>query len=473
MGFETILFLVLGLTAIGSAAAMVYFKNTIHSALFLIINFGCVALLYLMLDAPFISMVQIAVYAGAIMVLFLFVIMLLGGEQTTDIDTGANPRRYSGSVTVLALAFVSMAGIMALLQLKLPDAPGAAPLLRVVHAAKVTEPVNITIAGAGLTEPVVIEAAEFSAVSDFMTLTAGDYTVTLTDASGTTLEQTVTLANDDVITAIAYGDAATGSLKLLTTPTDLSPTEADSARLQVVNLLADTTVLLVDLGRNESLDLTTRDVTDADGNLLDADGNIIADPNAEGAATPARETVPADNMLVENLAPEAVSAVLNETEGTKTLAFYTVAATATSVEYVPVVRLDAWAVPEGTTQLVIITPDYAATADEFGNYRPRVLDREQAALTVTALEQFGSPKDIGNQLFTAFLLPVNLVGFLLMVALIGVIVLTRPAGLAGERRSTINRRRKVSRPLVSVISQQTGRDVSEDLPRLQEPHNAE
>jgi hypothetical protein len=111
--------------------------------------------------------------------------------------------------------------------------------------------------------------------------------------------------------------------------------------------------------------------------------------------------------------------------------------------------------------------------DGAGIYRPRVLDREQSALTITALEQFGSPKDIGNYLFTSYLLPVNLVGFLLLVALIGVIVLTRPVVLSGDRRSTVNRRRKVSRPLVSVISQQTGQDVIVDVPRLQEPQNEE
>ena len=56
-------------------------QNAVHSALFLIINMGCIAFLFLLLDAPFLAMVQIAVYAGAIMVLFLFVIMLLGTEK--------------------------------------------------------------------------------------------------------------------------------------------------------------------------------------------------------------------------------------------------------------------------------------------------------------------------------------------------------------------------------------------------------
>jgi hypothetical protein len=61
------------------------------------------------------------------------------------------------------------------------------------------------------------------------------------------------------------------------------------------------------------------------------------------------------------------------------------------------------------------------------------------------------------------------VGFLLLVALVGVIVLTRPEILATTRRSSINRRRKVSRPLVNVISQQTGQDVVVDAPKLEDP----
>src|SRR5687768_11513005 len=120
MGFETILFLVLGGLAIASAAAMVYVKNTVHSALFLILNFGCVALLYLMLDAPFLSMVQITVYAGAIMVLFLFVIMLLGGAQTSDMTQGDGRFEWlPKAATALAVAFIAVPVGMALFQIRL------------------------------------------------------------------------------------------------------------------------------------------------------------------------------------------------------------------------------------------------------------------------------------------------------------------------------------------------------------------
>jgi len=78
---DLILFLGLAIVAIGSALGMLFGKNAIYSALNLIINFATVAIFYLLLGAPFLALAQITVYAGAIMVLFLFVIMLLGAEK--------------------------------------------------------------------------------------------------------------------------------------------------------------------------------------------------------------------------------------------------------------------------------------------------------------------------------------------------------------------------------------------------------
>jgi NADH-quinone oxidoreductase subunit J len=81
MSVDLILFLVLALVAIAAAIGMLLSQNAVYSALFLVINFATVAVFYLLLGAPFIAMAQITVYAGAIMVLFLFVIMLLGAEK--------------------------------------------------------------------------------------------------------------------------------------------------------------------------------------------------------------------------------------------------------------------------------------------------------------------------------------------------------------------------------------------------------
>jgi NADH-quinone oxidoreductase subunit J len=81
MTSELIVFLVLSLVAISAALGMVFSRNAVYSALFLVLNLVAVAVFYLLLGAPFIAMSQITVYAGAIMVLFLFVIMLLGVES--------------------------------------------------------------------------------------------------------------------------------------------------------------------------------------------------------------------------------------------------------------------------------------------------------------------------------------------------------------------------------------------------------
>jgi NADH-quinone oxidoreductase subunit J len=78
---EVIPFLILAAIAVIAALAMVTSRNAVHAALFLVINFGAIATFYVVLNAPFLAMVQVAVYAGAIMVLFLFVIMLLGAER--------------------------------------------------------------------------------------------------------------------------------------------------------------------------------------------------------------------------------------------------------------------------------------------------------------------------------------------------------------------------------------------------------
>jgi NADH-quinone oxidoreductase subunit J len=81
MTLDLIFFLVLSLIAVATALGMLLSRNAIYSALFLVLNFVTVAVFYLLLGAPFIAMAQVTVYAGAIMVLFLFVIMLLGAES--------------------------------------------------------------------------------------------------------------------------------------------------------------------------------------------------------------------------------------------------------------------------------------------------------------------------------------------------------------------------------------------------------
>jgi NADH-quinone oxidoreductase subunit J len=95
MGFVT--FVIVAALAIASALGLVLKRNPIHGALFLVVNLGCVAVLYLSLGAEFLAAAQVIVYAGAIMVLFVFAIMvLIPGKE----ETGPDPRR---ATRVLAL----------------------------------------------------------------------------------------------------------------------------------------------------------------------------------------------------------------------------------------------------------------------------------------------------------------------------------------------------------------------------------
>ena len=77
MNIELIFFSIIASCAVVSAIMMITSLSPVKSVLFLIVNFFCLSILYLLLHAQFIAVAQIIVYAGAIMVLFLFVIMLL------------------------------------------------------------------------------------------------------------------------------------------------------------------------------------------------------------------------------------------------------------------------------------------------------------------------------------------------------------------------------------------------------------
>jgi NADH-quinone oxidoreductase subunit J len=83
-------FLLIAAVAVASALGLILKRNAIHGALFLVVNLGSIAALYLMLGAEFLAAAQVIVYAGAIMVLFVFAIMMLiPGKE----ETGPDPRR--------------------------------------------------------------------------------------------------------------------------------------------------------------------------------------------------------------------------------------------------------------------------------------------------------------------------------------------------------------------------------------------
>jgi NADH-quinone oxidoreductase subunit J len=78
---ELAIFYILAIAAVASAVLMISRSNPVHSALLLVITFGTIAALFVLLRAPLLAVLQVAIYAGAIMVLFVFVIMLLAAER--------------------------------------------------------------------------------------------------------------------------------------------------------------------------------------------------------------------------------------------------------------------------------------------------------------------------------------------------------------------------------------------------------
>ena len=109
MPLDNVVFWVFAPVSVASAIAMLVMRNAVHAALFLIVNFFTIAVMYLLLDAPFLFAVQIIVYAGAIMVLFLFVIMLLGIDRGDDVHEPLIGQRPLA--VILAVGFVLEIGL--------------------------------------------------------------------------------------------------------------------------------------------------------------------------------------------------------------------------------------------------------------------------------------------------------------------------------------------------------------------------
>jgi NADH-quinone oxidoreductase subunit J len=106
---ESILFYVLSALAIGTSALVIGQRNAMYSVMLLIASFGALSGLYILLDAPFVAVVQIIVYAGAIMVLFLFVVMLLNAPQEDAAEWDrSHPLRRPGFARVGAV----LAGVL-------------------------------------------------------------------------------------------------------------------------------------------------------------------------------------------------------------------------------------------------------------------------------------------------------------------------------------------------------------------------
>lgn len=424
MSIEVALFVIVGGISVVAAAMMLLTENAVHSALFLILNFICVAFLYLMLDAPFLAMVQIAVYAGAIMVLFLFVIMLLGAEK---VGQSAREFKWLAPVTLaLALSFV-FATFFAFsagdIDSNDPVASGD-PLLRVVHAASgFPEAVDVYANG-----ELLIGGLELGDGSAYVAVPAGTYAVSVAVAGDDPALALplgdITLQPDSAQTAIAYGAGRLPSIALVNE--DLSDTPDRSGRLIVFNAYTGVPSI----------------------NIVDPGNDFIIE--ADEAVT----------VFYEGLAQGTASMPELYRQRTVNWAFVP-SDNPDNVLY----RLRDYVITPGETQLLVLSEEPGGVGD---GLRPMSI-----SLVSQTLASFGSPSAIGASLFVKYVLPFEIVAVLLLAAMVGAIVLTQRGDVKPKPgRPT---RRKVSRPLTSVIASQTGHDVHDlvELPRLKEPEPAE
>jgi NADH-quinone oxidoreductase subunit J len=133
---EMVVFSILAVVAIAAGLGVISQRSAVRSALFLLVNFCCLAGLYILLNAQFVAIVQVIIYAGAVVVLFLFVVMLLGMEHAEE---APDPRRYQW-IAGLLLGILLLAGLIwALLPAQVQSvAPAASDNVREIGAALLT-----------------------------------------------------------------------------------------------------------------------------------------------------------------------------------------------------------------------------------------------------------------------------------------------------------------------------------------------
>ncbi|MBO9700703.1 MAG: NADH-quinone oxidoreductase subunit J [Sporocytophaga sp.] len=121
---DQLVFLILSIISIGAALAVIFSKNPVYSVLFLILTFFSIAGHYVLLNAQFLFIVHIIVYAGAIMVLFLFVIMLLNLNKTNETSKSMLPK-IAGAISGGLLLIVLLGAVKGLNQAEASQAVNA------------------------------------------------------------------------------------------------------------------------------------------------------------------------------------------------------------------------------------------------------------------------------------------------------------------------------------------------------------
>lgn len=411
---EFTLFVIVGFLAVLASAMMVLSDNAVYSALFLIVTMICIAFFFILLDAPFLAMVQITVYAGAIMVLFIFVIMLLGADRTTE---GRPVFRWQAPAAFsLIMALLFAGGItIANSRIDAQEPAPADPLVRVLHSASDVGPVAVAVGAVA-----VADELDFRDASAFVQVTPGPSEITLTTAAGSSVNVPIELEPDTTQTLIIYGED--GEITFASVPAlEVEPASGTTA-LSIFNAYtADEYISVYDMGLNAR---------------LDREGDTIL-----------------DEPVVERLELGAATEALVLREGSVDWAF---------------VR------PNGETLLALQNHDVIGETNELmvvsaeRTFEGGVRLVAEPVYIEAETPGFGSPQMIGRELFTRYMLVFQMVALLLLAAMVGAIMLTHPEGVPVRERP--QGRRKVNRPLTSVIASQIEDDRNApQLPREGQP----
>ena len=138
---EPIVFYTLAAFIIGFGVLVVTTKNPVHCVLFLVANFLCVAMIYVLLAAEFLAIIQILVYAGGIVVLYLFVVMLVNLRRPPDARIDTRRQTQLGFV----LAALLLAEMSAILMYSAMHPSSAVPIAPRVASGGNTETVGMLL----------------------------------------------------------------------------------------------------------------------------------------------------------------------------------------------------------------------------------------------------------------------------------------------------------------------------------------
>lgn len=414
MGIELSLFILVGGLAVLAAVLMLVSDNAVHSALFLIVNFACVAFMYLMLDATFLAMVQVTVYAGAIMVLFLFVIMLLGAERMTPEREPRFPWLTPAAVgmTLVLLLLASVAIIQSDIEASEPESKE--PYLRVIHAVGNGDAVDIYLRPVGAEDSeshLIFTDVEFEESTDYKAHDVGEYEILVMPHEATSEESPplysapLFLNRDDLITLVLMPEldaAAANAIRGVTVNESLATVERrNTARLTVVNAFP--------CQSGDESCVNTLDI--ADRTVPSEERETLAENLEYGAASESTVLERGDYTLMAF--PQgtledffAAQAAEDAKEDGEDLQIDDTRA---------VSRLRDQEISKDTSYLWVVTSDFARQ-----DARPRNIVAAEGTEPA-----FGGPTALGQKLFVDYMLPFQIVGVLLLTAMVGVIVLTK------------------------------------------------